>query len=142
MIQLTAEPIDYTAVTESVRDHAAGAVVLFLGTVREFTHGRQTTLLRYDAYPEMALRSMQELADEAQRRFSIVRVAMVHRTGELKLGEISVAIAVSSPHRAQALLAGQWLIDTLKQRVPVWKKEHFANGQEEWQHPGMNISPE
>lgn len=137
MIELTTQPIDYNQMTESVRDHAAGAVLLFLGTVREFTRGIQTSWLEYEAYPEMARTSMAELEAEAARNFSVTKIAISHRTGTLALGEISVAIAVSAPHRDQAFEAGRWLIDTLKERVPVWKKEHFSDGREEWQHPGV-----
>ncbi len=137
MIELTTEPIDYNQLTESVRDHAAGAVTLFLGTVREFTRGVQTSWLEYEAYPDMARASMAELEAEAFQKFTVTKIAISHRTGTMALGEISVAIAVSSPHRDQAFEAGRWLIDTLKERVPIWKKEHFADGREEWQHPGM-----
>lgn len=137
MIELTQQPLDYHALTESIRDNAAGAVVLFLGTVREFTQGAQTAWLEYEAYPEMARASMQQLESEARSRFPIINVAISHRFGPMQLGDISVAIAVSAPHRAQAFEAGRWLIDTLKERVPIWKKEHFADGREEWQHPGM-----
>ncbi len=137
MIELTTEPIDYHRLTESVRDHAAGAVTLFLGTVREFTRGVQTSWLEYEAYPDMARASMAELEAEAAEKFTVTKIAISHRTGPMALGEISVAIAVSSPHRDQAFEAGRWLIDTLKERVPIWKKEHFADGREEWQHPGM-----
>ena len=141
MIELTTEPIDYQALTESARDHAAGAVTLFLGTVREFTRGVQTSWLEYEAYPEMARASMAELAAEASQRFTVTKIAISHRTGTMALGEISVAIAVSAPHRDQAFEAGRWLIDTLKERVPIWKKEHFADGREEWQHPGTTPLP-
>lgn len=137
MIELTTEPIDYNQLTEFVRDHAAGAVTLFLGTVREFTRGVQTSWLEYEAYPDMARASMAELEAEAFQKFTVTKIAISHRTGTMALGEISVAIAVSSPHRDQAFEAGRWLIDTLKERVPIWKKEHFADGREEWQHPGM-----
>lgn len=137
MIELTTEPIDYNQLTESVRDHAAGAVTLFLGTVREFTRGVQTSWLEYEAYPDMARASMVELEAEAFQKFTVTKIAISHRTGTMALGEISVAIAVSSPHRDQAFEAGRWLIDTLKERVPIWKKEHFADGREEWQHPVM-----
>lgn len=137
MIQLVTDPIDYSAVTESVRSNDAGAVILFLGTVREFTRGEQTSWLEYEAYDEMAIASMAQLEAEARSRFPVKHVAIVHRKGRMDLGEISVAIAVSSPHRADAYEAGRWLIDTLKERVPIWKKEHYSDGREEWQHPGM-----
>jgi molybdopterin synthase catalytic subunit len=141
MIELTEHPIDATAVTESVRSYSAGAVVLFLGTVREFTGQTQTLSLEYEAYPSMAIQAMQQLEQEARDRWSLVEVCMVHRTGQLELGEIAVAVAVSSAHREEAFTAGQWLIDTLKQRVPVWKKEHYADGKTEWVHPTQKSPP-
>ena len=135
MIHLTDQPLDYPAITESVRDPAAGAVVLFLGTVREFTAGQQTEQLEYEAYREMAEASLRQLADEAAARFPIVKSALVHRVGLLQLSDVAVAIAVSTPHRAEAFAAGQWLIDTLKQRVPIWKREYYTDGRVHWQHP-------
>lgn len=134
MPQLTAEPIDYHALTEQVRSAAAGAVLVFLGTVREMTHGRQTTALDYEAYPEMALGQMQQLIDTARQRWPIVAVEMIHRLGRLELGDISIAIAVSCPHRREAFEAGQFLIDEFKQVVPIWKKENWADGTTAWVH--------
>src|SRR3954464_13926608 len=125
MIRLTREPIDYHALTESVRSPDSGAVVLFLGTVREMTDGRRTVALDYDAYGPMAEAQMTEIETEARRRWPIDRVAIMHRTGRLELGEISVAIAISCPHRGEAFEAGQFLIDELKVRVPIWKKENW-----------------
>jgi molybdopterin synthase catalytic subunit len=141
MIELTTQPIDFTAVTESVRSNNAGAVVLFLGTVREFTGDAQTSSLDYEAYPAMAVQAMQQLDQEARERWTLVDVSIVHRTGHLDLGEIAVAVAVSSGHRAAAFEAGQWLLDTLKQRVPIWKKELYSNGQTEWVHPTQKSPP-
>lgn len=135
-IVLTNEPIDYTALTEQVRSHEAGAVVLFLGTVREMTSGRRTLALDYDAFPAMAESTMQEILAEAESRWPIVAAAIVHRLGHLDLGEISIALAVSCGHRAQAFEAGRYLIDELKQRVPIWKKENWDDGTTEWVHPG------
>lgn len=137
MISLTNEPIDVAALTESVRSDQAGAVVLFLGTVREMTHGRKTAALDYDAYPEMARAKMEELVAEAGRLWPIVKAAIAHRLGHLELGEVSVAIAVSTPHRQQAFEAGKFLIDRLKEVVPIWKKENWADGSTEWVHPGL-----
>lgn len=137
MIQLTHAPLDYPALTEHVRSPLAGAVVLFLGTVRELTDGRQTLALDYDAYSGMAERMMQELVDEARRRWPIVHAAVAHRLGHLDLGDISVAVAVSAPHRHQAFDAGRFLIDQLKLVVPIWKREHWADGTTEWVHPGV-----
>lgn len=136
MIALSEEPIDYENVVESVRTAQAGAAVLFLGTVREFTGEVQTVSLEYEAYPDMARRVMQQLDEEAQQRWPLMGVRIVHRTGHLQLGDIAVAVAVSAAHRREAFEAGQWLIDTLKQRVPIWKKENYASGRTEWVHPG------
>src|SRR5207249_886477 len=118
-----------------------GAVVLFLGTVRELTNGRRTSALDYDAYPEMAEIKLRELEQQARDRWPIDRVAMVHRLGHLELGEVSVAVAVSCPHRHQAFDAARFLIDELKAWVPIWKKENWSDGTTEWVHPGLESSP-
>lgn len=135
MIELTQQPIDFTSLTESVRSDHAGAVVLFLGTVREFTGEAHTAWLEYEAFPEMAIAAMERLEVEARKKYAVVELAISHRYGRLELGDIAVAVAVSSPHRAQAFEAGRWLIDTLKEHVPIWKKEHYADGATEWLHP-------
>lgn len=137
MIQLTNEPIDSAALTEAVRSNSAGAVVLFLGTVREMTNGRQTVALDYEAFPQMAETQLAELLAEARRQWPIVNAGIVHRLGRLNLGDISVAVAVSTPHRQQAFEAGKFLIDRLKEVVPIWKKENWADGSTEWVHPGV-----
>ncbi|MBX6315966.1 MAG: molybdenum cofactor biosynthesis protein MoaE [Isosphaeraceae bacterium] len=142
MVEITDGPIDYTALTERVRSNRAGAVCLFLGTVRELTGDRRTAALDYEAYLEMARRKMAELEEEARRRWPIVEAALVHRVGHLDLGAISVAVAVSCPHRQQAFEACRWLIDTLKEVVPIWKKEVWADGTEEWVHPGLDMPPD
>lgn len=136
MIELTREPIDAAALMEAVRSPQAGAVVLFLGTVREMTDGRQTVALDYDAHDEMALAKMQELLDETCGRWPVMRAGIVHRLGHLALGDVSVAVAVSCPHRGQAFEAGRHLIDRLKEVVPIWKQENWADGSTEWVHPG------
>jgi molybdopterin synthase catalytic subunit len=130
------EPIDPAAVLDEVASTQAGAVVLFLGTVREFTQTRQTLFLEYEAYSAMALAKLHELAAAARERWPIVRISLVHRVGRLELGDISVAVAVSTAHRADAFEAGRYLIDQLKEVVPIWKKEHWADGTTEWVHPG------
>ncbi|MCH9655414.1 MAG: molybdenum cofactor biosynthesis protein MoaE, partial [Planctomycetes bacterium] len=133
-ILITDKPIDYAAVTERVRSNECGAVVLFMGTVREMTAGRQTVALDYEAYPGMAQQMLQQLISEARAKWPVHAVAIEHRVGHLALGEISVAIAVSSPHRAQAFEAGRFLIDRLKEIVPIWKKENWSDGTSEWEH--------
>lgn len=137
MIQITTDAIDHATVTESVRSNLAGAVCTFLGTVREMTGDRRTASLDYEAYPDMAQKKMAELEAQARQRWPILDAALVHRVGHLELGEISVVVAVSCPHRDQAFEACRWLIDTLKEVVPIWKKEVWADGSEEWVHPGM-----
>jgi len=138
MIEITHAPIDPAEVLRHVASNQAGAVVLFLGTTREFTDGRQTESLEYECYPEMARQKMGELVSQARSRWPLLACAIVHRVGHLQLGEASVAIAVSSPHRQAAFEAGQWLIDTLKQVVPIWKKENWADGTSQWVHPGLD----
>ena len=135
MIALTNQPIDPAAVLAQVATNDAGAVVLFLGTTREFTQGRRTASLDYECYPEMAEKKLAELEAEARRRWPILGCSIVHRLGHLELGEASIAIAVSSPHRQVAFEAGQWLIDTIKQDVPIWKQENWADGTSEWVDP-------
>lgn len=137
MVELITTPIDSTSVLANVHSKRAGAVVLFLGVTREVTGDRNTASLDYECYPEMATKMMAELEKAARDRWPIVECAIVHRTGHLEPGEASVAIAVSSPHRRDAFEAGQWLIDELKQVVPIWKKENWADGTSEWVHPGV-----
>lgn len=141
MSRLTRDPIDYTALTERVRSHAAGAVVLFLGTVRELTDGRQTVALDYEAYPEMAEARLAELEQRTRDQWPVVALATLHRLGRLELGDISIAVAVACPHRRDAFAAGQWLMDRIKDEVPVWKKENWADGTTEWVHPGTETHP-
>lgn len=137
MIALTSEEIDTNQLLQHVSSNNAGAVVLFLGTTREMTDGRRTESLDYECYPAMAEKKLAELENEASQRWPICQCAIVHRVGHLELGEASVAIAVSSPHRKDAFEAGRWLIDTIKEVVPIWKKENWADGTTDWVHPGM-----
>lgn len=139
MIELITTPIDSDCVLRRVASPEAGAVVLFLGTTRQFTAGRQTASLDYECFAEMALAKMAELEAEARRRWPLVDCAIVHRLGHLEIGEASVAVAVSSPHRHAAFEAGQWLIDTLKQVVPIWKRENWPDGESQWVHPGLEV---
>ncbi len=138
MTTLTHSPIDVAALLAQAGSPRAGAVVLFLGTTREFTGGKQTVQLAYECYPEMARRKLEELEAEARNKWSLETCSIAHRLGEVPAGEASVAIAVSSAHRGDAFAAGQWLIDTLKQLVPIWKEEHWADGSREWVHPGLD----
>jgi molybdopterin synthase catalytic subunit len=134
MIRLTHEPIDYHAVTESVRSPHCGAVALFLGTVRDLTGDFVTVFLDYEAYPPMAEKKMAEIESEVRRRWPVGEIAMVHRLGRLEAGDISVAVAVSSPHRGDAFEACRFAIDTLKELVPIWKKENAPDGSGAWVH--------
>ena len=127
-VALTSDPIDSAAIAALLRSGDDGALVVFEGTVRNQTRGRRTLYLFYEAYPEMALARMNQLAAEALQKFPIRDVALVHRLGRLDIGETSVCIAVASAHRAAAFDACRWLIDTLKQTVPIWKKEFFEDG--------------
>ena len=138
VITIVAERIDHAAVVESVRSNQAGAVCSFLGTVREMTGDKQTTHLEYESYPGMAEQSLRDLAAQAFARWPVERLAIAHRVGSLGLGEVSVVVAVSTPHRGDSFDACRWLIDTLKQVVPIWKKEAWADGTEEWVHPGLS----
>jgi len=142
MVDITTEPLDTAALLRQVGSHNAGAVVLFLGTTRELTDGRRTASLDYECHADMARDKLAELEAEARRRWPIEGCAIVHRIGHLPIGEASVAVAVSTPHRRAAFEAGQWLIDTLKQIVPIWKKENWADGESQWVHPGLNTPRE
>jgi molybdopterin synthase catalytic subunit len=128
VVGLVRKPIDRDALVASLKQPADGAVVVFDGIVRDNTRGRKTLYLDYEAYEEMALAEMLKLASEAGERFAIDRVGVVHRLGRLEIGESSIVIVVTSAHRGAAFDACRWLIDTLKRTVPVWKKEHFADG--------------
>jgi molybdopterin synthase catalytic subunit len=136
MIRLTRDIIDYHAMTEDVRRADCGAVVLFLGTVRDVTGERVTVALDYDAYPAMAEKKMAEIEADTRQRWPIGDIIMVHRLGHLGVGDISVAVAVSCPHRSQAFEACRHAIDRLKELAPIWKKENWADGSTEWVHPG------
>jgi molybdopterin synthase catalytic subunit len=122
------EPIDAAAIVAAIKQGPDGAVAVFDGIVRDNTRGRPTLFLVYEAYEEMALRQMNILALDAIATHHVREVAIVHRLGKLHVGETSIFIAVASAHRGQALDACRWLIDTLKKTVPIWKKEHFADG--------------
>jgi molybdopterin synthase catalytic subunit/molybdopterin converting factor small subunit len=128
VVALIRERIDRDALVASLQQPADGAIVVFDGIVRDNTRGRKTLYLDYEAYEEMALAEMRKLAAEAQERFAVDRVGVVHRLGRLEIGESSIVIVVTSAHRGAAFDACRWLIDTLKRTVPVWKKEHFADG--------------
>lgn len=122
------EPIDTRRVLESIKQPEDGAAAVFEGIVRDNTKGRRTLYLDYEAYEEMALKQLEELAQQAISKFEIRDAILVHRLGRLEIGETSVLITVASAHRGAAFEACRWLIDTLKRTVPIWKKEHFEDG--------------
>ncbi len=128
LYQLVREPIDMAALARHVRAPDDGATVTFDGFVRNQSHNRPTLHLDYEAYESMALAKMREIGVQLHEKYSIHRVAMVHRLGRLGIGDTSVFIAVSAPHRAAAFDACRFAIDTLKRTVPIWKKEYFEDG--------------
>jgi molybdopterin synthase catalytic subunit len=128
LLQLGLDPIDAAALVRHVRTDSDGAIVTFDGCVRDNSHGRRTLYLDYESYESMALTKLKEIAADIHAKFAIDRVAIAHRLGRLEIGETSVFIAVSAPHRASAFEACRFAIDTLKRTVPIWKKEYFADG--------------
>src|SRR5262249_23883809 len=135
MIRLISGPIDHAALTEQVRRNDCGAVVTFLGTVRDLTDGRVTVALDYEAYSGMTEKKMSEIERETRARWPVGEMALVHQLAHLDVGEVSVAVAVSCPHRGQAFEACRYAIDRFKDLVPLWKKENWADGSTEWVHP-------
>lgn len=129
LIRVTPDELDTAEAIASVGSPAAGAINVFLGVVRDNNLGRQVQYLEYDAYPSMAEKVMRELADEAKERFGLENCAVLHRTGRLEIGEASLLIAVSCGHRAASFEAGHWLVNEIKKKVPVWKKEVWEDGE-------------
>jgi molybdopterin synthase catalytic subunit len=129
VFEITDRPIDLARLQSAVSHPGAGAIVTFVGTTRNENVGRRVIRLEYEAFATMAQKEMRKLATAARKRWSLRRVAMAHRIGVVPVGEASVGIAVSSGHRREAFEACRWLIDRLKEIVPIWKKEHFRGGQ-------------
>lgn len=129
--QLTDEPINVNEVMNKVIKREAGAVTLFVGTVRELTNGKKTLYLIYEAYEAMAVKKLTQIGHEIQEKWMGADVAITHRTGKLDISDIAVVIAVSTPHRHDAYEANRYAIERIKEIVPIWKKEHWENG-EEW----------
>jgi molybdopterin synthase catalytic subunit len=127
--ELTTELIDITSVARRVVPPECGATVTLDGYVRQFTKGRETLHLVYEAYEPMAVKEMQKLVEQAKREFEISNVGIIHRLGKLEIGETSVVISVAAPHRRAAFAACEWLIKELKRTVPIWKKEVYADGE-------------
>jgi molybdopterin synthase catalytic subunit len=135
-------PIDPLEVLHRVASPANGAVLLFVGAVRQVNEGRGVTGIDYAAYEQMALGELKAIVAEASSRFDTDSIAVEHRLGTLAVEEISVAIAVGHPHRDAAYAASRWVIEELKQRVPIWKREHYADGTREWVDPTGRPSAE
>lgn len=127
--ELTTEPIDINAVARRIVPPGCGATVTLDGYVRQFTKGRETLHLIYEAYEPMAIKEMEKLAAGVKEQFEIANVGIVHRLGRLEIGETSVVISVAAPHRKAAFAACEWLIRELKRTVPIWKKEVYADGE-------------
>ena len=109
--------------------------MLFVGTTRQFTDDKETLQLDYQCYEQMAIEKMRQLRDQALDKWPIIECSIVHRVGRVKLGEASIAAAVSTPHREASFEAAQWIVDALKKQVPIWKREYWADGSQEWVHP-------
>jgi len=130
LYEITESPLSLDALVAAVMQNTSGAVTTFLGVVREFARGRQVSYLEYDAYPEMATATMRQIGEEIRHRWPVDHIAMVHRIGRLTIGEASVAIAIASPHRREALEACAYAIERVKEIVPIWKKEVWTDGAE------------
>lgn len=141
MIRLTHDPIDYHVLTEAVRDPHSGAVVLFLGTVRDLTGDQTTVFLDYEGYAPMAEKKLAEIVAEVRTRWPVGGIAVVHRLGRLAVGDVSVGVAVSCPHRAEAFDACRHAIDAVKLLVPIWKRENAPDGTGEWVHQSAPPRP-
>ena len=127
--ELTLEPLDVGAIARRVVPETCGATVTLDGYVRQFTKGRETLYLVYEAYEAMAVKEMEKLIEKARAQFEIESVGIVHRLGKLEIGETSVVISVAAPHRRAAFAACEWLIKELKRTVPIWKKEVYRDGE-------------
>ncbi|WP_457618438.1 molybdenum cofactor biosynthesis protein MoaE [Lutibacter sp.] len=128
-VKITAQKLNLQDCITFVEDNTCGGIVTFVGTVRDITQNKTVTLLDFSSYEPMALKEMQKIAIKALEKFSIHKIAIHHAIGELKIGDVPVIIAVSSAHRKAAFEACEYAIDTLKDSVPIWKKEHFEDGE-------------
>ncbi len=142
MIAIVPDPINVLQVVESVIDPAAGAIDIFIGTSRNISHGKKVLYLEYEAYLPMATEFLDRIAATASERWGTRKISIVHRTGRVGLGESSVVVAVSAAHRREAFEACRYIIDTLKEDVPIWKKEHFEDGEVWAGREGSTITPE
>ncbi len=128
-IKITSEKLNLQDCYDFVQDASCGGIALFVGTVRNKTQDKEVTLLDFSTYEEMAIKEIEKIATVALRKFDVYKIAIHHAQGKLNIGDIPVIISVSSPHRKAAFNACQYAIDTLKDTVPIWKKEHFADGE-------------
>ena len=129
--EISKEPINTQTVIDKVVQRDAGAITTFIGTVRELTHGKKTLYLIYESYEKMAVKKLEQIGSEIQEKWPGAKVAITHRVGRLDIKDIAVVIAVSTPHRADAYEANRYAIERIKHIVPIWKKEHWEDG-EEW----------
>ncbi len=129
MFEVVKDPISIEEITNKVIRNEAGAVTTFTGTVREFTYGKRTLSLEYQAYEKMAVRKLEQIGEEIIQKWKDSKVAITHRIGKLEISEIAVVIAVSTPHRKDAYAANEYAIERIKQIVPIWKKEIWENGE-------------
>ena len=130
--EITSDPLDPARLLSRVGAPEDGAVLLFLGTVRDHADGRSVSGMQYEGYEEMALEVLRRIAEEAGDRFSTPHLAVTHRLGALEIGDVSVVVAVSSPHRAEAYGASRYVMEEIKRRLPVWKKEFYVEGAPQW----------
>lgn len=129
MFEIVKNPISIEEITNKVIRNEAGAVTTFTGTVREFTYGKRTLSLEYQAYEKMAVKKLEQIGEEIKEKWSDAKVAITHRIGKLEISEIAVVIAVSTPHRKDAYAANEYAIERIKQIVPIWKKEIWESGE-------------
>lgn len=128
MIEITYDPLDPDRITSQVRKDTNGAVVTFLGTTRAYSEGKRVVELEYEAYEEMACKKLEEIRQEVRAELGVEDIAIAHRIGPVEIGQISLVVAVASPHRQEAFLACHRIVDRLKETVPIWKKEVFEDG--------------
>ncbi len=128
MIEITYQPLDPERITAQVRQDTNGAVVTFLGTTRNYSEGKRVVKLEYEAYEDMALKKLEEIRQEMQAEFGVEDIAIAHRIGPVDIGQISLVVAVASPHRKEAFFACHKVVDRVKEIVPIWKKEVFEDG--------------
>ena len=141
LIKIVVDSIDEQATLESVKSNRCGAALLFVGSTRQFTGSRETERLNYDCYQEMAVKVLSDLRRQAMAKWPLEACSVVHRVGTVEVGEASIAVAASSPHRVDSFEALAWLMDQIKQQVPIWKQETWADGTREWIHPVEGQSP-